>query len=132
MLCTHYHIQISVGILFAALAKFQGKPVIMIIKEYAQIKFKIYGQATHIKVENCAVEMEVCATEFIPIKQKEKISNSPRSITKVTTTVQLADQSDKTFYFKFWIYNGDELVYSSKPLIKKRIVFSKYIYLRHL
>jgi len=95
-----------------------GDPIIVLVKKYARIMFIVSGSATRITVENCAEESAMCAVEDILVPEKKRDpTDSSEILTDFTGNVELADSAAKTTQFKFWLYDGNELIHSNPTIV---------------
>ena len=94
-------------------AVFSSDPEIAILEGKAQIHFIISGPLTHIIEENCVQDTSICDTANITVPNNLRIRQTQNiEIHDFTAEVPLADVEDKQFIFSFWMYDGEDMLYS--------------------
>ena len=93
--------------------QFLQEPKITILDDIAEIHFVIYGHVTHIIEENCVTDTTICANFTISVPNYKQIRLMVHSLThNFLIEVPLADSGALQFVFYFWLYDGEDLLYS--------------------
>ena len=94
-------------------ASFVRDPEITILHETANIHFIISGTLTHIVEENCVTDTDVCAKFNISVpSNRQNWLLADTIIHDFYAEVPLADTEATRFVFSFWMYDGEDVLYS--------------------
>ena len=117
-------------ILLSVKANFIHDPKITILDDTAKIHFLISGPLTHIIEENCVTDTALCTNYNINIPNDNHIWLVQNTIRHdFYEDVPLADSEASQFVFSFWMYDGDDLLYSVPDVIHVDIGGGKNLYI---
>ena len=78
----------------------------------------ISGHLTHVLEENCVTDTSICAKYNISVPYNKAIIMLQDTITHdFSVEVPLADTEATQFVFYFWMYDGEDLLYSEPNII---------------